>query len=110
MRPSAETAAASVKTRDAPPTARLPRCTRCQSVAKPSVLEYWHMGDTTIRLRSVSSRMVSSSNSMDFPFRLLDQSSILRWQSVVAAMSFHVFVIGDRVEQAKNVHARLRIE
>src|SRR5580658_5893409 len=48
MRPSADTAQASVKTREAPPTARLPRWTRCQSLAKPSVLEYWHMGETTM--------------------------------------------------------------
>ena len=33
MRPSAETAQASVKIREAPPTARLPRWTRCQSLA-----------------------------------------------------------------------------
>ena len=36
MRPSGVTPVASVNTRPAPPTARLPRCTRCQSLAKPS--------------------------------------------------------------------------
>src|ERR1019366_4690436 len=40
MRPSASTAVASVITRPAPPTARQPRWTTCQSVAKPSSLEY----------------------------------------------------------------------
>src|ERR1039458_892508 len=40
MRPRGSMAAASVITRPAPPTARLPRCTRCQSLAKPSSLEY----------------------------------------------------------------------
>ncbi len=44
IRPSGNTADASVKTSAAPPTAREPRCTRCQSVAKPSGLEYWHIG------------------------------------------------------------------
>ena len=53
---SGRTAAASVKTSAAPPTARLPRCTRCQSEAKPSALEYWHIGETTMRLRSSTSR------------------------------------------------------
>ena len=40
------------KTSPAPPTARLPRWTRCQSSANPSTEEYWHMGETTIRLRA----------------------------------------------------------
>ena len=56
MRPSGSTAVASVNTSPAPPTARLPRWTRCQSFAKPSSLEYWHMGETTMRLRSVTPR------------------------------------------------------
>src|SRR6476469_5532558 len=62
IRPSAVTAAASVSTAPAPPTARLPRWTRCQSFANPSVLEYSHIGDTMIRLRSVTSRSFSGSN------------------------------------------------
>ncbi len=45
MRPSGTTAAASMTTRPAPPWARLPRCTKCQSLAKPSCAEYWHMGE-----------------------------------------------------------------
>src|ERR1035437_3745932 len=49
-------AVASAITAAAPPTARLPRCTRCQSVAKPSTLEYWHIGLITMRFRSVSER------------------------------------------------------
>src|SRR5580693_3088764 len=85
MRPSGETAHASVKTSEAPPTARLPKCTRCQSLAKPSVLEYWHMGETTIRLRRVSSRMVSSSNSMHLPLVLCDS----RWQSILELINHH---------------------
>src|SRR5580765_8433149 len=46
-------------TSDAPPAARLPRCTRCQSFANPSSEEYWHIGETAIRLRKVTSRMAS---------------------------------------------------
>ena len=57
---------ASVMTRPAPPTARLPRWTKCQSFARPSVAsEYWHMGDTTMRLRKVISRRRNSSNRCD---------------------------------------------
>ena len=41
----------------APPTARLPRCTKCQSFAKPSSDEYSHIGETAIRLRNVISRI-----------------------------------------------------
>src|SRR5215203_2332370 len=63
MRPSAVTAAASVSTAAAPPTARAPRCTRCQSFAKPSSLEYWHIGDTRIRLRRVTPRITRGCNS-----------------------------------------------
>src|ERR1035441_4406706 len=59
MRPRASTADASMQTSPAPPTARLPRCTRCQSVANPSSEEYWHMGETAIRLRKAISRMAS---------------------------------------------------
>ena len=62
MRPSGVTAVASVKTAPAPPTARLPRWTRCQSVARPSAHEYWHIGETTMRLRSVNDRCVNGSN------------------------------------------------
>ena len=50
------TAVASAITSPAPPTARLPRCTRCQSVGRPSRAEYWHIGETAMRLRSVTSR------------------------------------------------------
>jgi hypothetical protein len=62
MRPSGETALASAMTNPAPPTAREPRCTKCQSVAAPSTEEYWHMGDTPMRLRKVTDLMVKGSN------------------------------------------------
>src|ERR1017187_3680975 len=64
MRPRSSTLAASVRTKAAPPTARLPRCTRCQSLARPSSLEYWHMGDTAMRFFSVTSRILRGSNSI----------------------------------------------
>ena len=59
MRPRGSTAVASMQTSPAPPTARLPRCTRCQSLANPSSEEYWHMGETAIRLRKVTLRISS---------------------------------------------------
>jgi hypothetical protein len=43
-----------VRARATPPAARLPRWTRCQSFANPSLAMYWNMGDITIRLRSVT--------------------------------------------------------
>src|ERR1035437_727788 len=61
MRPSGETAVASAMIRPAPPMAREPRCTRCQSPAIPSSEEYWHIGDTPMRLRSVTDLIVSES-------------------------------------------------
>src|SRR5579862_593970 len=62
MRPSAVTPLASTHTSDAPPTARLPRCTRCQLLGMPSSLEYWHMGETKMRLWKVTERRVSGEN------------------------------------------------
>src|SRR5258705_10682331 len=63
MRPSAVPAGASVITSAAAPTAREPRWTRCQSLANPSWLEYWHIGETTMRWGSVRPREVNESNS-----------------------------------------------
>ena len=50
IRPSGDTAVASMIRRPAPERARLPRCRTCQCVAMPSQAEYWHMGGITIRL------------------------------------------------------------
>ena len=63
MRPSGLTPVASPITRPAPPTARLPRCTRCHSCGTPSTAEYWHMGETTTRFGSVTPRRVSGVSS-----------------------------------------------
>ena len=61
--PIRSTAAASVNTRPAPPVAYRPRCTMCQSPATPSLAEYWHIGEITMRFRIVTSRTVSGVNS-----------------------------------------------
>ena len=54
MRPSGTTAVASVSSRPAPDWDSVPQCCTCQSLARPSLLAYWHMGATTMRLASVS--------------------------------------------------------
>jgi len=59
--PFGSIALASTMTSPAPPTAREPRWTRCQSFARPSVLEYWHIGETASRLRRVTPRSGSGS-------------------------------------------------
>src|SRR6266571_342509 len=56
MRPSRLTSVISAMTSAAPPTAREPRFTRCQSFGVPSSAEYWHMGETTIRFDRSTSR------------------------------------------------------
>ena len=68
MRPSGTTAEASVMTSPKPPVARAPRCTRCQSSGTPSIEEYWHIGASQTRLRTVSDRSVIGSNSFDTGF------------------------------------------
>jgi hypothetical protein len=65
MRASGLTALASTHTSDAPPTARLPRCTKCHSLGMPSSLEYWHMGETKTRFRKVTERSVSGAKSCE---------------------------------------------
>ena len=54
--PSGTTAVASLITRPAPPRAKEPRWTRCQSFGTPSTAEYWHIGATHTRLRTVTPR------------------------------------------------------
>src|ERR1035437_5089982 len=50
MRPSGNTAVASIVNIAAPLLSRLPQCIKCQSPASPLCAEYWHIGATTIRL------------------------------------------------------------
>src|SRR5664279_2523382 len=62
MRPIADNAVASMVYMPAFDCRSWPPCTICQSVAQPSTAEYWHMGDTTMRLARVSSRRVRGEN------------------------------------------------
>src|SRR4051812_5400448 len=63
--PSGDTAVASCIISPAPPTALLPKCTRCQSVAKPSSDEYWHMGETVILFLNVTPLIFNGDNRID---------------------------------------------
>src|SRR5712664_4634585 len=56
MRPLASTAAASANTSPTPPIANLARWAKCQSLASPSVAEYWHIGEMTTRFLRVTPR------------------------------------------------------
>ena len=77
MRPRASTPVASTNTRPAPPRAKRPRCTRCQSWATPSTALYWHMGETAIRLRRVRPLNVRGRSSKGWDMRGLQAESCL---------------------------------
>ena len=62
MRPRASTFDISTQTMPAPPTAREARFWKCHSLATPSIAEYWHIGDTMMRLRTVTERNVTGVN------------------------------------------------
>src|SRR6266404_6025614 len=61
MRPCGVTAVASTNTTPAPPAARLPKCTACQSLGWPSLEEYWHIGETQMRFASSTPRSLIDS-------------------------------------------------
>ena len=65
IRPSGSTAVASVRTKPDPPTARLPKCTRCQSLGTPFSALYSHIGETAIRFFNSRERSLSGSKSFD---------------------------------------------
>src|SRR5260221_6115830 len=65
IRASGDTPLASTMTRPARPAARLPRCTKCQSFGMPRSEEYWHIGETHIRLPNVTERRVRGVKSWD---------------------------------------------
>src|ERR1700726_4328081 len=97
MRPSAVTAVASVNTSAAPPTARPPRWTRCQSVAKPSSHEYWHIGET--RMRWASSRERSRNGSKRGAMAARISSSFLSvarmgWRRAPAGLRLGLAAVG----------------
>src|SRR5581483_9325728 len=56
MRPIASTWVASMQNIAAPERARLLMWVKCQSVAEPSSAEYWHIGETMMRLASFRPR------------------------------------------------------
>src|ERR1700749_4443517 len=58
MRPMASTWVASMQNIAAPDSARLLMWVKCQSLAEPSSAEYWHIGDTMMRLDKVRPRRV----------------------------------------------------
>jgi hypothetical protein len=62
MRPSGVGLVISTITSAAPPTARAPRCIRCQSPTTPSCALYCAIGETTMRFFSVHSRTFSGSS------------------------------------------------
>ena len=62
MRPSRVTAVASTKAAPTPPSANRAWCRRCQSCTAPSTAWYWHIGETTMRLRSSRPRRRSGVN------------------------------------------------
>src|SRR3979490_3417858 len=64
MRPRFSTAVASTNTMPAPPWANLPRWNRCQPGTSLSRADYWHIGETTIRFRTATSRIFNLSNNM----------------------------------------------
>src|SRR5882724_8630397 len=73
MRPSRVTCVASIIMRPAPLYESCPRWTRCQSFMQPSSAWYWHIGEMTIRLGSVTPPSWSGvkslgSGNFDLPF------------------------------------------
>src|SRR6185503_6277007 len=80
MRPSRVTLVFSTTNSPAPEQAKVPRCTACQSVMLPSSAEYWHIGETTMRLGSVmppSSIGVNSSGRFNLDSLLCERFSQL---------------------------------
>ncbi len=57
IRPSRVTAVASAIDAPRPPSAKRAWWAKCQSFGTPSKARYWHIGETTIRLRSVTPRI-----------------------------------------------------
>src|SRR5690348_8685124 len=88
MRPARSTAVASIIKSPAPDTASEPRCCLCQSLALPSSALYWHIGDTTMRLASVTSRRlmdVKSELGMGLPCRRARNITVRPAQPATAA-------------------------
>src|SRR5437660_10491429 len=80
----------------APPWANLPRWTRCQSVTWPSSAEYWHIGDTTMRLRASTSRNRTLSNNIGFGFT---RGRLLQAQGGGRAFAFPFVLVHHLAEE-----------
>src|SRR3982074_748604 len=78
MRPIADTAVASIVNMPALDSSSWPQCTMCQSVAQPSTAEYWHIGDTTMRLARGTLRSLKGEN------RVTDMAMV-GWRRVVGS-------------------------
>ena len=77
MRPMRSTAVASTTTMPAREMASCIRCWRCQSVALPSAAEYWHMGETTMRLGSSTGPRASGEKSWDTGAGLVEDGGLM---------------------------------
>src|SRR5712671_261122 len=97
MRPRFSTAVASTNTMPAPPWANFPRWTRCQSVTSPSRAEYWHIGETTMRLRASTSRSFSLSNNM----RLRLPGRAVQRHRGGGAFAFPLLLVDDLAEEVE---------
>ena len=75
IRPIGLTLVISHITSPAQPSENLPRCIRCQSFAEPLLELYWHIGETTTRLGSVSPRSAIGENRTLAIFQILSVSS-----------------------------------
>src|SRR5712675_1212838 len=56
MRPMASTWVASMQNIEAPDSASVLMCVKCQSLASPFTAEYWHIGATMMRFGSARPR------------------------------------------------------
>src|ERR1700682_419635 len=87
MGASGETPLASTQTNPAPPTAREPRCTKCQSFGMPLSEEYWHIGETQTRFRNVTERRVSGVKSFDMGREHSELAGMKRHQGLALLLS-----------------------
>src|SRR5262249_38798027 len=67
----------------------MPRCMRCQSLAQPSSAEYWHIGETTMRLASSSPATRKGVN------KVLDMGFIRLWLEARQSPLLDGFQIDD---------------
>jgi hypothetical protein len=81
MRPSGLTEDASTMMRLAPPVANAPKWTWCHWFTTPSTAEYWHIGETQRRSKTVRERRVMGLNRLELtgnPLARENPSSVAR--------------------------------